>query len=125
MADLIDRDALLRDMGLTDAVKYGNKDSEQQARSYSTWMSYEIADAIQDAPAVNRWIPVEDALPDALQNVLVCTDINTVTIAWINGDGWTFADTGGGHTENWSFADVKFWMPLPEPPKRGTENGTT
>ena len=24
MADLIDRDALLKDMGLTDAVKYGN-----------------------------------------------------------------------------------------------------
>ena len=64
-----------------------------------------------------RWIPVEDALPDALQNVLVCTDINTVTVAWINGDGWTFADTGNGHTENWSFADVKYWMHLPEPPK--------
>ena len=54
MADLIDRDALLKDMGLTDAVKYGNKDAEQQYRSYSTWMSYEIADAIRDAPAVNR-----------------------------------------------------------------------
>ena len=72
---------------------------------------------IKELPAVNRWIPVEDALPDALQNVLVCTDINTVTIAWINGDGWTFADTGNGHTENWSFADVKYWMHLPEPPK--------
>lgn len=68
--------------------------------------------------SVNRWIPVEDALPDALQNVLVCTDINTVTIAWINGDGWTFADTGNGHTENWSFEDVKYWMPLPEPPEK-------
>lgn len=72
---------------------------------------------INDMPAVNRWIPVEDALPDALQNVLVCTDINTVTVAWLNGDHWTFADTGNGHTENWSFDAVKYWMNLPEPPK--------
>lgn len=118
MADLIDRNVLLKDMGLTDAVKYGNKDSEQMTRSYSTWMSYEIADAIWDAPAVNRWIPVVYALPDTLQTVLVCTDINTVTVAWINGCGWTFADTGNGHTENWSFDAVKYWMPLPEPPEK-------
>lgn len=71
MADLIDRDALLKDMGLTDAVKYGNKDSEQQTRSYSTWMSYEIADAIQDAPAVNRWIPCSERLPEGYELVLV------------------------------------------------------
>lgn len=70
------------------------------------------------AQTVNRWIPVEDALPDALQNVLVCTDINTITVAWINGDGWTFADTGNGHTENWSFEAVQYWMHLPEPPEK-------
>lgn len=69
------------------------------------------------AQAVNQWISVEDDLPDALQNVLVCTDINTVTVAWINGEGWTFADTGCGHTENYVFDDVKYWMHLPEPPK--------
>ena len=71
----------------------------------------------------NRWIPVKDALPDALQNVLVCTDINTVTVAWLNGDHWTFADTGNGHTEDWSFDVVKFWMPLPEPPESEVHNG--
>lgn len=75
------------------------------------------AKILKSVPAVNRWISVEDELPDALQNVIVCTDINTITIAWINGEGWTFADTGGGHTESWSFDDVKYWMPLPEPPK--------
>ena len=30
--------------------KYGNKDAEQQAHSYSTMMLYEIADMIEDAP---------------------------------------------------------------------------
>lgn len=69
--------------------------------------------------AVDRWIPCSERLPDALKNVIVCTDINTVTVAWINDEGWTFADTGCGHTENWTFDDVKYWMPLPEPPEGG------
>ena len=65
----------------------------------------------------NKWISCIERLPEPLQNVLICTDIDTVTVAWINGDHWTFADTGNGHTEDWSFDDVKYWMPLPEPLK--------
>ena len=47
---LIDADALLEQYNLKDATKYGNKDAEQQANSYSTMMLYEIADMIEDAP---------------------------------------------------------------------------
>lgn len=47
---LIDADALLEQYNLKDATKYGNKDVEQQAHSYSTMMMYEIADIIEDAP---------------------------------------------------------------------------
>lgn len=94
MADLIERDPLLEKMW-----------PDRNKR------------LVEEAPAVNRWISVEDALPEPLQNVLICTDIDTVTVAWINGDHWTFADTGNGHTENWSFDAVKYWMLLPEPPK--------
>ena len=47
---LIDADALLEHYNLKDATKYGNKDAEQQAHSYSTMMLYEIADMIEDAP---------------------------------------------------------------------------
>ena len=50
MARLIDADALLEQYRLNDATKYGNKDAEQQAHSYSTMMLYEIADMIEDAP---------------------------------------------------------------------------
>ena len=52
MARLIDADALLEQYDLKDATKYGNKDAEQQAHSYSTMMLYEIADMIEDAPTV-------------------------------------------------------------------------
>lgn len=55
--DLIDRDALMDGWWhLKDAVKYGNKNSEQLHHSYSTMMMYEIADEIDDAPVV---IPAE------------------------------------------------------------------
>ena len=47
---LIDADALLEQYNIKDATKYGNKDAEQQAHSYSTMMLYEIADMIEDAP---------------------------------------------------------------------------
>lgn len=67
--------------------------------------------------AISRWIPCSERLPAPLQNVIVCTVINTVTVAWLNGEGWTFADTGNGHTENWGFDMVKYWMSLPEPQK--------
>lgn len=52
MSDLISREALIENLGLKNATKYGNKDAEQQAHSYSTLMLYEIADMIEDAPAV-------------------------------------------------------------------------
>ena len=47
---LIDADALFEQYNLKDATKYGNKNAEQQAHSYSTMMLYEISDMIEDAP---------------------------------------------------------------------------
>ena len=47
---MIDADALLEQYNLKNTTKYGNKDAEQQAHSYSTMMLYEIADMIEDAP---------------------------------------------------------------------------
>jgi hypothetical protein len=114
MTDLIERkDVLAKLIALRkDSAEFSCENDIMHGKD----IAYENAmDIIARMPSVNQWISVEDALPDAMQNVLVCTDIKTVTVAWINGDGWTFADTGNGHTENWSFENVKFWMPLPEP----------
>lgn len=108
MADLIDRDALLKDMGLTDAVKYGNKDAEQQYRSYSTWMSYEIADAIRDAPAVNRWIPCSERLPYG-GRVLVTTKQGYVVDAIFVAKGCQWFRNG----ECFQTDAIIAWMPMP------------
>lgn len=60
--DLISREALrtalVQAFGCENATKYGNKNAEQQANSYSTYMLYEIADTIEDvidnAPSVEE-----------------------------------------------------------------------
>ena len=61
---LIDADALLEQYNLKDATKYGNKDAEQQAHSYSTMMLYEIADMIEDAPTAYDTDKVVEQLED-------------------------------------------------------------
>lgn len=61
---LIDADALLEQYNLKDATKYGNKDAEQQAHSYSTMMLYEIADMIEDAPTAYDVDKVVEQLED-------------------------------------------------------------
>ena len=57
---------------LSDCTKYGNKDAEQQEKSYSTMMMYEVADLVDDLIEIvkqeaeqynNGWIPVEEQLP--------------------------------------------------------------
>lgn len=50
---LIDADELIESMGVSDAVKWGNKDGYQQDRSYSTLMCYEIKDYIDSQPTID------------------------------------------------------------------------
>ena len=66
---LIDADALLEQYNLNDATKYGNKDAEQQAHSYSTMMLYEIADIIEDAPTAYDVDKVVEQLEDFRQEM--------------------------------------------------------
>ena len=61
---LIDSYALLEQYNLKDVTKYGNKDAEQQAHSYSTMMLYEIADMIEDAPTAYDVDKVVEQLED-------------------------------------------------------------
>ena len=75
MARLIDADALLEQYNLKDATKYGNKDAEQQAHSYSTMMLYEIADMIEDAPTAYDTDKVVAQLSDKFRVVRTDEDL--------------------------------------------------
>ena len=72
---LIDAYALLEQYNLKDATKYGNKDAEQQAHSYSTMMLYEIADMIEDAPTVYDVDKVVEQLNDKFRVVRTDEDL--------------------------------------------------
>lgn len=54
MPRMIDGDELLTDLGITHAVKYGNTSPEQRHMSYSSFLAYEVADAIRDAPTIDQ-----------------------------------------------------------------------
>ena len=75
MARLIDADVLLEQYNLKDATKYGNKDAEQQAHSYSTMMLYEIADMIEDAPTAYDVDKVVEQLNDKFRVVRTDEDL--------------------------------------------------
>ena len=75
MARLIDADALLEQYSLKDATKYGNKDAEQQAHSYSTMMLYEIADMIESAPTAYDMDKVVAQLNDKFRVVRTDEDL--------------------------------------------------
>ena len=78
-------------------------------------------DDIDDAPTIQKWIPVSERLPeDTSKPVLISGNykrlgVYAVDIARYNGgmwqyDGFTFPD-----------CDILAWMPLPEPYKEESE----
>lgn len=67
---------------------------------------------------ISRWIPVTERLPEVGQRVLFSfrnhrTKQPRISIGWYNGKQWDSPIA----TEY----DVTHWMPLPEPPKEGTD----
>ena len=82
MSEYMSKDLFLRSMGLTgDETKYGNRDVEHQSRSYSTYMSYEIMDSVEDsivedvAPVRHgRWVEDHDYLRCPNCSVMVKRD---------------------------------------------------
>ena len=72
MGRLIDADELMENYDLKNATKYGNKNSKQQAHSYSTLMMYEIAYMIEDAPTAYD----VDAVIEELEVLLDLVNMN-------------------------------------------------
>lgn len=106
MADLIDRDAVLNTM----------------AKASIGGM---ITDSINAIPAVNRWIPCSEKLPDSKEDVLVWFEYfrygeydclyQTYGIGKYNKN---YDDWMVNHETGWNQLRVIAWMPMPEPPEK-------
>lgn len=106
MADLIDRDAVLKTMSGANIGGY-------------------ITEKIMNIPAVNCWIPCSERLPKSVGNkVLVfCTgeDVNDY-VGFGHYENFKHIETWYNLETSLPFADwgltVTHWMPLPEPPEK-------
>ena len=113
MADLIDRDALLKDL-------------RSECPESDVCFSHEscIDCIVKRQPAVNRWIPCSERLPNNRERVLVCFRSGTVHIAVWYGDydeKGTWKVTSQFPTKLYRTDTIPKWMPMPdayEPPER-------
>jgi hypothetical protein len=109
MADLIDRDALMKEICGNEC---GSVCDEECENVFCNFYDY-----IMDAPAVNRWIPCSERLPESFIYVL-CAGRDGIGILRYIGSKWL-----DGEANAYTTNEITHWMPLPEPPEKEAENG--
>ena len=111
MADLIDRDAIMKKICGNEC---GSVYDEECENAYCNFYGY-----IMDAPAVNRWIPCSERMPE--ENVYVIAwakrkhHSRAIMAILINGIWKIGANdiSDGFHVQG----EITHWMPMPEPPE--------
>lgn len=104
--------------------KYGNYYAEEEPEEGFIGT---VGQLIDNAPTVEerpkgKWIPVTERLPEDDEDVLVTrvytgSTYSFIDMVWFNKGKFLTQD---GELE---LSNVVAWMPLPEPYKRGEENG--
>lgn len=91
MADLIERDAVIWITAETGAL-------ETQRR-------------VKELPAVNRWIPCSERLPEVYEKVLTYSDDGIIH----DNFRLNLRDGSVGWSQGWN---ITHWQPRPEPPEK-------
>ena len=115
MADLIDRSELRKDFcNMCEAMQPEMIDCEKKG-----CMSMQIID---EQPAINRWIPCSERLPEDFVWCLVCMSDGCIRLGKWNGEydeqgvWWVSHPNSGGKL--YRIKNVPHWMHLPEPPEK-------
>lgn len=113
MADLINRDLTIHEL---EAFK------ESCIANFMRMSFDDIIDVVKDIPAVNRWISVEDALPEKDKSDITYSETtkycnhneipeeSRINILYFNGEEW--------YDEECRYYNVTHYMPIPEPPEK-------
>lgn len=117
MADLIERNDVL-----TEIISF-RKENAERSGDNDIMRGKDIAcefavDVIANAPAINRWIPVSERMPD---------DELPVIVAHIDREGYGLPSIGmfRGNPKKWmtssaiEIVNVTHWMQMPELPVSG------
>jgi hypothetical protein len=105
MADLIERDAVLHDISTECSNAY-------EAKYYEAQVALTRAKRIIcDAPSVNRWISVEDRLPEVYEKVLTYSDNGII----YDNFRLNLKDGLVVWSQGWC---ITHWQPRPEPPEK-------
>lgn len=110
MADLIERDYLIRKFEDT-----GPPAVSEMGKGFDLGIAAALR-VVKSAPAVNRWIPVEDALPEDRQRVLICSKSKRLfdVVFRANAKMPSFNTKIFGKVYAWYCEDVIKWMPMPD-----------
>ena len=118
MNDLIDRNYLIEKFSDTGAPAVS-----EMGKGYDLGIAAALR-VVKNAPAVNRWIPVEDALPEIKEfhiseTVLCYCDSGALAIARLeeNGFGQVGFNCEKDDEYHHSAGKVLYWMPIPEIPE--------
>lgn len=121
MADLIDRDAVLAEIGEFQ-IRFNETGDSHERVAYASAEHCMLV--IKAAPAVNRWISVEDALPEIREfnisdTVLCYCDSGTLAIARLEANGFGQVGFNCEKDDDYHHAagKVLYWMPIPEIPE--------
>ena len=100
MADVIDRDALEAKI----------RENSMRIRFFDPSVNF-ILHLIRYAPAVNRWIPCSERLPEVYEKVLTYNDEGIIH----ENFRLNLIDGSVGWSQGWG---ITHWQPRPEPPEK-------
>lgn len=119
MPELIDRQAVLAEIGEFQ-IRFNETGDSHERVAYASAEHCMLV--IKAAPAVNRWIPCSERLPENFVWCLVCMSDGCIRLGKWNGEydeqgvWWVSHPNSGGKL--YRIKNVPFWMLLPEPPEK-------